>query len=201
MLRFRLEESLQTLRNETRRQREEMSQILDRLQKQIEAAQAGDGDDLLPGFELDKISGLETRETAERAIARAVERGRLSYAALFVVDRLHLINAQFGYATGDRILREFGEHLRSSLLPADQLFRWTGPAFLAVMERGEAPGEVETSVQSIAAERLETTVQIGNGCVRLPVVRTSLLLPLASGSTLADLSSRLDAFAGQQARH
>ena len=201
VLRFRLEESLQTLRNETRRQRGEMSQILDRLQKQIEAVQAGDGDDLLPGSEIDKISGLETRDTAERAIGRAMERGGLSYVALFVVDRLHLINAQFGYATGDRILREFGEHLRSSLLPADQLFRWTGPAFLAMIERSEAPGEVETSVQSIAAEQLETTVQIGNGCVRLPVVRTSLLLPLASGSTLADLSSRLDAFTGQQARH
>jgi len=201
VLRFRLEESLQTLRDETRRQREEMSQILDRLQKQIEAVQAGDGDNLLLAPEIDKISGLETRESAERAIARATERGGLSYAALFVVDRLHRINAQFGYATGDRILREFGEHLRSSLLPADQLFRWTGPAFLAVIERSEAPGEVETAVRRVAAEPLETTVQIGNGCVRLPAVRTSHLLPLASGSTLADLSSRLDAFAGQRMRH
>src|SRR5579872_3025793 len=184
VLRFRLEESLQTLRNETRRQREEMSQILGRLQKQIEAVQGADGDDLLPGSEIDKISGLETRESAERAITRAMERGGLSYAALFVVDRLHLINAQFGYATGDRILREFGEHLQSSLLPADQLFRWTGPAFLAVIERSEDSGEVEAAVQSIAAEQLEATVQIGNGCVRLPIVRTSLLLPLTSGSTL-----------------
>jgi len=201
VLRFRLEECLQTLRNETRREREEMSLTFARLQKQVEAAQAGDGEDAMPAPEIDKVSGLEMRESAERAIATAVERGSVSYAALFVVDRLHLINAQFGYATGDRILREFCEHLRSSLLPEDQLFRWTGPAFLAIIERSQAPIEVEAGVQRIAGGQLEAAVQIGNGCVRLPIVRTSLLLPLAGGNTPADLSSRLDTFTGQQARH
>ena len=201
VLRFRLEECLQTLRNETRREREEMSQTFARLQRQVTATEAGDGDDAMLAPEIDKVSGLEMRESAEHALAIAVERGGVSYAALFVVDRLHLINAQFGYATGDRILREFCEHLRSSLLPADQLFRWTGPAFLAVIGRSEAPTEVEADIQRIAGGQLEAAVQIGNGCVRLPIVRTSLLLPLAGGSTLADLSSRLDAFTGQQARH
>jgi GGDEF domain-containing protein len=201
VLRYRLEECLQTLRNETRREREELSQTLARLQKQVAAAQAGDGEDALSSPEIDKVSGLEMRESAERAMAMAVERGGVAYAALFVVDRLHLINAQFGYATGDRILREFCEHLRSSLLPEDQLFRWTGPAFLAVIRRSEAPTEVEADVQRIAGGQLEAAVQIGNGCVRLPIVRNSLLLPLPEGSTLADLSRRLDAFTGQQARH
>ena len=201
VLRFRLEETLQTLRDETRRQREELSEIFDRLQKQVEAAQVADRDDTRPGAEIDKLSGFETREAAERVMAEAMEKGGLSYAALFVLDRLHLINAQFGYASGDRILREFGEHLRLSLLPADQLFRWTGPAFLAIIERGEEPAEVEANVQRLAAERLETTVQIGNGCVRLPIMRASLLVPLAGTRSLAALKSRLDAFTGQQARH
>ena len=202
VLRFRLEESLQSLRNETRRQRQELSQIFARLQKQVETAQAADRDEKRPGAEIDKISGFETRETAERVMASTIQRGGgSSYATLFVVDRLHLINAQFGYATGDRILREFCEHLRSSLLPEDQLFRWTGPAFLAIIERSQAPIEVEAGVQRIAGGQLEAAVQIGNGCVRLPIVRTSLLLPLAGGNTPADLSSRLDTFTGQQARH
>ena len=200
VLRFRLEESLQSLRTETRRQREELAQIFARLQKQVEAAQAADRDE--KGPEVDKVSGFQTRETAERLMASAIQRGGgLCYATLFVVDRLHLINAQFGYSTGDRILREVGDHLRSSLLPADQLFRWTGPAFLAVIERGEEPVEVEADVQRLAAERLEATVQIGNGSVRLPIMRTPLLVPLAGGQSLAALKNRLDAFTGQQARH
>ena len=201
VLRFRLEECLQTLRNEARREREELSRTFARLQKQVEAVEAGDGEDALLPPEIDKVSGLEMRESAERAMGIAVERSEVSYAALFVVDRLHLINGQFGYATGDRMLREFCEHLRSALLPEDQLFRWTGPAFLAVIKRSEAPTEVEADIQRIAGGKLEAAVQIGNGCVRLPIVRTSLLLPLAEDSTLVDLSSRLDAFSGQQARH
>src|ERR1700690_3478933 len=59
VLRFRLEASLQTLRDETRRQREEMSQVFERLQKHLVSAQAGDEKDLLLGSEVDKISGLE----------------------------------------------------------------------------------------------------------------------------------------------
>ena len=201
VLRFRLEECLQALRDETRRQREDISQAFARLQKRIEAAQAGDADDATLPPEIDKVSGLEMRESAEQAMTASRERGGVGYAALFVVDRLHLINAQFGYATGDRILREFCEHLRRSLAPQDQLFRWTGPAFLAVIERSEAPAEVEAEIQRIADGQLEAAVQIGNGCVRLPIVRTSLLLPLDRTGTMADLSNRLDAFTGQQDRH
>lgn len=201
VLRFQLEECLQMLREETRRQREDISRTIVRLQKGIELAQAGDAEDATLPPEIDKVSGLEMRASAERAMAAASERGGVAYAALFVVDRLHLINAQFGYATGDRILREFCEHLRRSLTPEDQLFRWTGPAFLAVIECSEAPAEVEAEIQHIAGGQLEAAVQIGNGCVRLPIVRSSLVLPLAGAGTMADLSSRLDAFTGQQARH
>jgi len=201
VLRFRLEECLQMLREETRRQREDISRTLVRLQQRIAAAQAGDAEDATLPPEIDKVSGLEMRESAERAMASSRERGGVGHAALFVVDRLHLINAQFGYATGDRILREFCEHLRRSLAPQDQLFRWTGPAFLAVIERGETPAEVEAEIQRIAGGQLEAAVQIGNGCVRLPIVRTSLLLPLDRTGTMADLSNRLDAFTGQQDRH
>lgn len=201
VLRFRLEECLQALREQTRHQREQMSQLLVRLQQQIEFAQAENSGDAIFAPEIDRVSGLEEREGAERAMAAAMERGGPSYAALFVVDRLHLINAQFGYSTGDRILREFCEHLRTSLLPQDQLFRWTGPAFLAVIERSEEPAEVEADIQRIAGGQLEAAVQIGNGCVRLPIVRTAVLLPLAGAGTLANLISRMDAFSAQAARH
>ncbi len=201
VLRFRLEECLQTLRDQTRHQREQMSQLLLRLQQLIDAMEAESGEDAILSPEIDKVTGLEEREGAERAMAAARGRGGLSYAALFVVDRLHLINAQFGYSTGDRILREFCVHLKSSLLSEDQLFRWTGPAFLAVIERSEEPAEIEADMQRIAGGRLEAAVQIGNGCVRLPIVRSALLLPLAGAGTLANVISQMDAFTAQAARH
>lgn len=201
VLRFRLEECLQTLRDQTRHQHEQMSQLFLRLQQLIDGMQAEGGEDAILGPEIDKVSGLEEREAAERAMTAAMERGGLFYAALFVVDRLHLINAQFGYSTGDRILREFSEHLKTSLLPQDQLFRWSGPAFLAVFERSEEPAEIEADIQRIAGGQLEAAVQIGNGCVRLPIVRSALLLPLAGADTLANVISRMDVFTAQAARH
>jgi len=201
LLRFRLGECLQKLRDETRRQRDEMSQGLARLQKQVDAAQSGDDDSVVLAPELDKLTGLEPRESAEEAIVAAIERGGVSYAALFVVARLHLINAQFGYATGDRILREVSAHLQSAVLAGDRLFRWTGPAFLAILDRTEPPAEVEAELQRIAGSALEAAVQIGNGCVRLPILRTSLILPLGGTGGVADLTRRLDAFTGLQSRH
>jgi len=216
VLRFRLAECLQVLREQARRQRDEVSQLFIQLQTDFEAAQKASeakkakaaeargktAEATVQEPEIDKVSGLKVRALAERAMAAAIERGRPSYAALFVVDRLHLINAQFGYSTGDRILRSYCGHLRMFLLPQDQLFRWTGPAFVAVIERpDELADETEAEIQKIAASKLDVAVQIGNRSVLLPIVGTSVLMPLAGGGTLADLASRLDAFTGQQARH
>lgn len=200
VLRFRLADCLQKLRDEIRGQREEMSKALSRLQKRAEPSPAGVNKGAVPEPELDKISGLEARESAEQAMTTAIGKGGVSYAALFVVDRLHLINAQFGYATGNRILRELSQHLRSALRKKDQLFRWTGPAFVAVIERGDAPAKTEAEIQKITESRLEAAVQIGNGCVRLPIVRKSILLPLGGSATLTELVRRLDAFTGSQTR-
>lgn len=201
VLRFRFEECLQGLREETRHRREEMAQFLAQLQQQIEATQQADSQNSNLTSEIDPVSGLEGRTAAERAVSAAIVRGNTCYAALFVLDRLHLINAQFGYASGDRVLREYGQHLKAFLQPKDRLFRWTGPAFLVVMERGDEPVAVQTEIQKIAGFKLEPVVQIGNRSVVLPVVSSSLMLALAETTQLADLTSRLDAFTGQQARH
>jgi diguanylate cyclase (GGDEF)-like protein len=195
VLRFQLTECLQKLREEAWRQRDQMSQALGRLEGQLEIAQ-GARPDLPPA--LDKLTGLEMRDSAEQALAAAMERGGPSYAALFVVDRLHLINAQFGYTTGDQILRTVGGHLRSRLLPQDLLYRWTGPAFVAVLERGP---EIEAEIERITAAKLEVGVQIGNGSVLLPVACAGLLIRLSAMTGLAELTKRMDAYTGEQTRH
>jgi GGDEF domain-containing protein len=202
VLRFRLEECLQSLREHSRHQKEEMSRLLAQLREQVEAANGAkylENKALSPV--VDRLSGLETREAAEQALAAALERGGPSYAALFVVDRLHLINAQFGYSTGDRVLRAFCGHLKSFLSPKDQLFRWTGPAFVGLLDRGEDPAEIQSDIERIAGFKLEAAVQIGNRSILLPVNCASVLVPLAEASTLADVTARLDAFTSEQVRH
>lgn len=201
VLRFRLEECLQSLREHCRHQSEEMSRMLAQLHEQVELAN-GVKYQNNKGLEssVDRLSGLEAREAAEQAFAAAVEREDPSYAALFVVDRLHLINAQFGYSTGDRVLRAFCGHLKSFLAPEDHLFRWTGPAFVGLLDRKEEPAEIEADVERIAGFKLEAAVQIGNRSILLPVACASLLVPLTKGSTLTEVTTRLDAFTGERAR-
>ncbi len=202
VLRFRLEECLQSLREHSRHQKEEMSRLLAQLREQLEVANGAkcpDGKELSPT--VDRLSGLEMREAAEQALAAAMERGGPSYAALFVVDRLHLINAQFGYSTGDRVLRAFCGHLKSFLSPQDQLFRWTGPAFVGLVDRGEDPAEIQADIERIAGFKLEAAVQIGNRSILVPVNCASVLVPLTEATTLADVTARLDAFTSERVRH
>ena len=200
VLRFQLTECLQKLREEAWRQREQMSQALAELEGQMEIVRGTKRLEELPPA-LDKITGLEVRDSAEQALAAAMERGGGAYAALFVVDRLHLINAQFGYPTGDQILLTVGGHLRSCLLPQDLLYRWTGPAFLALLERGEDLPAVQAEVERITAAKLEAGMQIGNGSVLLPIACAALVIPLTSMTGLADLTKRLDAYTSEQTRH
>jgi GGDEF domain-containing protein len=201
VLRFRLEECLQSLREHSRHQKDEMSRLLSQLQEQLEAthgAKCQDGKVLSPV--VDRLSGLEAREAAEQAFSAAMERGGPAYAALFVVDRLHVINAQFGYSTGDRVLRAFSGHLKSFLSPQDQLFRWTGPAFVALLDREEDPAEIQAEIERIASFKLEAGVQIGNRSILVPVVCASVLVPLTEPSTLAEVTARLDEFTSERVR-
>lgn len=202
VMRFRLTEYLQQLRDQTLRAREKMAEALAKLREQLEIAQGVRSSKETPAAAVpDTLTGLEARGCAERALAAALDAGLHAYAVLFVVDRLHLINARYGYSTGDQILRVVCDHLASGVSPGDRLFRWTGPAFVALLERVESRAEVEQEINRIGATRLKVTVQIGNGSVSLPIPTLSLLVPLTDVKTFPDLARRMDAFIGEQARH
>lgn len=200
VLRFRLLESLQALRQETQHRYTQMSETLAQLREQLEIAQGTKAAALNVSPALDPLTGLETRESAEHAMAAAIEQGATAYAALFVVDRLHLCNARYGYATGDQILSRVHRHLGTCLSPEDRLFRWTGPAFIALIQRVDDAGEVQEEIDRITSLKLEAGVQIGNESVVLPIVCNPLLLALSQTAGLAELTQRMDAFIGAQTR-
>ena len=200
MLRFRLLESLQGLRQETQHRHVEMSETLAQLREQLEIAQGIRTAACGVSLSLDSLTGLESRESAERVMVGAMERGAPAFAALFVIDRLHLINARYGYATGDQILCRVRDHLRACFSGKDLLFRWTGPAFMALIERPGDAAAVDQEVNRAASANLEAAVQIGNGSVLLPIACASLLFPLAQTAGLAELTQRMDAFSGSQTR-
>jgi len=201
VLRFRVLESQQGLREETHHRHVQMSEMLAQLREQLEIAQGARNTACSVAPALDPLTVLETRAHAEHAMAAAIERGAPAYAVLFVVDRLHLFNARYGYSTCDQILCRVHRRLGSCLLPEDRLFRWTAPAFMALLELPADNAEVNEEINRITSVKLEAGVQIGNGSVLLPIGCTSLLLPLAQTAGLTALTQRIDAFIGEQARH
>jgi GGDEF domain-containing protein len=200
VLRFRLDECLQRLREEASHQRKQMTGVLDQLRTQLQVAQgARKAASLSPAN--DALSGLETRASAELAFAAAIELRTPAYGAVFVADCLHQINAQYGFSTGDQMLRTLANHLVSHLVAGDRLFRWTGPVFVALLERVEKPHQVRDEINKLTSVKLAAAVQIGNRSVSLPIPCTALLLPLTEMARLADLTARMDAFIAEQARH
>ncbi len=78
------------------------------------------------------LTGLPSRVYAEVELARAQAQSKDCYLALFVVKRLALINAKFGYARGDQVLLKVVVHLAQFLPEFNKLFRWAPCAFLSV---------------------------------------------------------------------
>ncbi|MBZ5591740.1 MAG: GGDEF domain-containing protein [Acidobacteriia bacterium] len=202
VMRFRLTEYLQQLRDQTLHPREKMAEGLAQLRDQLEIAQGVKSSKAahVPAA-ADTLTGLQARGCAERALAAAIDAGVPAYAALFVVDRLHLINSRYGYSTGDQMLRAVCDQLAACLSPGDRFFRWTGPAFVVLMERVESGAEIQKEINHMGLAKLNVTVQIGNGSVLLPIPTLPLLVPLTGLAGLPDLTRRMDAFIGEQARH
>jgi GGDEF domain-containing protein len=183
------------------RQRDQLGRSLTLLRERLAGVQDLQ---IAAGFEceptLDDLTGLPFRWAAESAFVQAIKRGGSEYAAVFLVSQLHLVNARFGYATGDRILLTVANHLAEKLPGPSRLFRWTGPVFVALMTRSGPLGEVEEEIRKITGGRIETDVQIGNGSVLLPAVVNSLVVPLSGVSSAHELTSAIDNFVSETGR-
>ena len=98
------------------------SPLLDRLQRQR-------------SIERDSVTGLLGRAAAEEALIHANRSGVAAYALTVVVERFQMFNMRFGYEAGDQILRFVADMLAHRLPAADALYRWTGPALVALLYR------------------------------------------------------------------
>ncbi len=129
----------------------------------------------------DKVTLLPNRADAETAITERVCNGEEFVSALFVVDSMVSINNRFGRAAGDDILRKFAQYIAQTLGGAT-LYRWTGPAFLALFDSKLSPIIAEGRAKRVASFRLEENLEKGNRTI-LMVVSCSLHLDRLSAKT------------------
>jgi GGDEF domain-containing protein len=191
---IRMSECLESLRTEIVRQREEsarhVTELRDTIQQSKERTAAAATESALR----DAVTGLPERAEAEAALASASNGNRPIFAAIFVVERVDLINARFGHAVGDQILLYFYQHLAQSLDPADRMFRWSGPALLALLDRHQTIGQLREELTRIASKRLAKTVTVGARSVLLPVAANWTLYPVSEIRPVQLLIQNLDEF-------
>jgi GGDEF domain-containing protein len=176
---------LDAIQAEVDRNRQEHSATLSLLKGQLESSYRRSEN-------IDPVTGLPGRLAAEAALAAAGEPSGPQYAVIFVVDRVRFISARFGAAAGDEVLQSFCDNIRKQLLPEDKLYRWSGPALLALLRRPSPIEYVRAEIVRAISQKCESTLKSGHRTLLVPVSGQWSLYSLVNAPRLP--VQKLDAF-------
>jgi len=191
VLKVRLSDCLTSLREAAEDQQEESTRLVEGLNEGIKRVQAGK-----PGqVETDSVTGLPARIEAERVLAEAIQGGKRVFAAVFVVERLQSINARFGFSVGDKVIMNFAQWLADGAA-GDRLFRWSGPAFMILLERDGPLEFVRSEVVRICSRTLEMSIELSSRSILLPISSAWSVFPMLASARL--VAHKLDSFIATQ---
>ena len=183
-LKLRLGECLTSLREEAGRQKSDAQSRAAAIERQLENSRDRVGS-LLPvaaGIDtltrlpdqameegIDTLTGLPNQATAEAAFHEAAQKAGPTYVVTAVVNRIQAVNIRYGNAVGDQVIKALADSIRTHLSGQDLLFRWRGPAIVALIERHETIDAVWTDIRRISGQRLEKTFEVSGRQVLIPI--------------------------------
>jgi GGDEF domain-containing protein len=122
-----------------------LSECLSEIRQEAERFRTdADGRTIFGNARKDQLTGLENREVAEVALAKACAAETPGCAIIIIIDRIAVYNVRFGRAVGDKVLQFFADYLVQSLPSEGPPFRWSGPAVLMLR-----PGTAEQAAPII----------------------------------------------------
>jgi GGDEF domain-containing protein len=186
---------LKTFKEETLRQKQEADSLIQTLRQDVQRCSRGVA--IAGGEDLDQVTGLHRADAGIKAMHEAVPQGKRRYVVTMVVGRIQSINARFGQEAGDRILTSFGSFVEQQLGATDRLFRWTGPAFVALLERTESLDNVRVQIKRMLEARLEENFEVGERSVLIPVTAAWTAFQLIT--TVATAQKQIQGFIAGQA--
>lgn len=197
-----IESTLKTLADERAERQQEHEALLERLRSRVgdleEAAHVrADSNSQATSAgrpSVDPCTGLPGRAEAEAAIHGAMSGTAQVFVAVFYVHRMSLTNARFGEKVGDQVILSCSQHIATGLAkgPA-QLFRWMGPAFVAVLERSESVAAVASEVQRAASAPISRFFETSSRTVYLPMKMSGACIRTA-GRTHAEVLDQIKRF-------
>ncbi len=121
--------------------------------------------------DMDSLTGVANRQKSTQMLTRLLElaqrQGQTLCFALVDLDRFKQVNDEYGHPVGDRILRRFGECLRSTFRTEDVVGRWGGEEFiigLYSMSRQEGTQRLRQFLQTWKQEQFNSSGS-GSGSV------------------------------------
>jgi len=123
----------------------------------------------------DPLTGIGNRSAMETAFAREIKLSQRHSSAMSValidVDHFKAINDQFGHQLGDQVLREVAQQIQLALRETDQVFRFGGEEFIALLHETDNQNAQKTAerIRAIIAAKtfavddqfISATVSIG----------------------------------------
>jgi len=195
LLRTRIMSCLDVVREETVRLQSEAVARSQEVREQIGLATTVSDAPPPPRFGLmDTLTGLPSRRPAERTISETLQTGGQAAIGVFVVTRLSAINSKYGRAVGDEVMLRVANHFAQHLSPDTLLYRWSGPALVALMSVQENAEAIHRAWAKAAAIKQEISLEIKERSVFV-VVEMSMSFQLADKETvLTELFNGLDRY-------
>jgi diguanylate cyclase (GGDEF)-like protein len=143
---------------------------------------------------MDTVTGLPVRRSAERTLGETVQTGGSAAIAVFVVTRLSAINSKYGRAVGDEVMLRVANHFAKHLSSDTLLYRWSGPALVALINVQDNADAINRAWSKAAAVKQEINLETKERSVFV-VVETAMFFQLVTRDTvLADLFHGLDRY-------
>ncbi len=193
VVKLRLAETLEDLHQETARQKQAAVDLAGELKSTI-SRQTKSGVVPLPETEDDAATGMLGSRAAQARLTETFSRPSDHYAVIFSVDRLEQVRSRFGSEAADQILKFCGNHILKHLEGGDQLLRWKGPGYLAIIKRAGPAAAVRSEIKHITGEKLSHTITIRERSVLLPVTTSWAVLPMQESPSVDSLTAKLDSF-------
>jgi GGDEF domain-containing protein len=118
---------------------------------------------------LDPVTDLPCETAAQTQFLSALRTGEQKHVAVFVLGSAQRINLRFGRAAGDEVIRALKQYLAGRLGSGDRMFRWPGPAIIALLASTEPFERVRARLKRFLEKPIERTFDINGRSVLIPL--------------------------------
>ena len=177
-LKARLQQCLGGIREEAKQPKAGSDQMVEALRREVPGKQESSRN-----AGLDPVTDLPWEIAAQAQFLSAVRTGEQKHVAVFVLGSAQRINLRFGRAAGDEVIRALKQYLAGRLESGDRMFRWPGPAIVALLASKEPFERVRARLKRFLEKPIERTFDINGRSVLIPLSIAwsvfALSLPLA----------------------